>query len=74
VELKLPRAGAVVDVQEMFFMRVGVLRLRRTWVDVLGHEVEDGRTGTVAAVLVAVMSVGVAVGWAAARWFSSATA
>lgn len=70
MELKLPRAGAAVDVHEMFFMRIGVLRLRRTWVDVLGKEIEDGRTVTVAAVLVAVMGVGIAVGWVAGRWFS----
>lgn len=55
-------AGGVVR-EEMFFMRVGVLRLRRTWVDVFGREVRDGGAG----VLAAVLGVGVVVGWVVGR-------
>lgn len=65
----MPAQGIAVDVQEMFFMRIGMLRLRRRWIDGLGHDVSGlgarGTTGVVAVVL----GVGFAVGFVAGRWW-----
>lgn len=53
----------------MFHMRLGVLRLRRTWVDILGRDIcEPARRATVTAVLVGVLSFGAALGFVAGQW------
>ncbi|KAM0503429.1 hypothetical protein ACHAP9_003779 [Verticillium nonalfalfae] len=67
-ELGMPAQGSAVDVHEMFFMRIGVLRLRRRWIDGLGHDVSGlGAKGTTSVVAV-VLGVGFAVGFLAGRW------
>jgi hypothetical protein len=68
-ELHLPRAGEpVVDVDEMFHMRIGVLHLRRTWVDVLGRDVcEPARRAAVTAVLAGVLGLGAVFGFVVGR-------
>lgn len=69
----MPCAGGTEDtvhVEEMFFMRLGVLRLRRQWIDGLGDEIRGGDASTKVTAAVAVMGAGFAIGFVFGQWLA----
>lgn len=69
-ELPFPGEGEYV-VTELFYMRVGTLRLRRRWID--PDAVLRGQIFLTAFSALVLLLGGVAIGWVAARWSAGGT-